>query len=155
MAVISIVVPVYNVESYVEDCLLSIKNQVFEDFEVIVVNDGSTDASLSVVERVVAGDSRFTVISQENGGLSVARNTGVRNATGEYLTFLDSDDKFSDGALSLVAQLCSENDLDMLVYGTDVFYEAGVSEAQKFNYERPSSLVCKIVTGCEFFEVSI
>jgi IS5 family transposase len=155
MIKVSVIVPVYNVESYVEDCLLSIKNQDFEDFEVIVVNDGSTDASLSVVERVVADDSRFKVISQVNGGLSVARNTGVRNATGEYLTFLDSDDKFSAGVLSLVAKSCSENYLDMLVYGADVFYEAGVSTIQRFDYERPSNLVNKTVTGREFFKVSI
>jgi glycosyltransferase involved in cell wall biosynthesis len=155
MPKVSIIVPVYNIESYVKDCLMSIKSQSFKDFEVIVVNDGSTDSSLSVVEEVVSGDSRFKVISQENGGLSVARNTGVNNATGVYVTFLDSDDMFSDGALSLAANLCDKKDLDMLIYGTDVFHDDSVVTNQKFNYERPSSLIGEIVTGRVFFGTSV
>ena len=134
---------------------MSIKNQSFEDFEVIVVNDGSTDSSLSVVEDVIFGDSRFKVINQLNGGLSVARNAGVKNATGEYITFLDSDDKFSDDALNLASKICTKNDLDMLVYGADVFFEENVSSLQKFSYERPSHLMHKIITGRNFFEVSV
>jgi glycosyltransferase involved in cell wall biosynthesis len=152
MPKVSIIVPVYNVESYVKDCLMSIKSQ---SFEVIVVNDGSTDSSLSVVEDVIFGDSRFKIINQLNGGLSVARNASVKNATGEYVTFLDSDDKFSDDALNLASKICTENDLDMLVYGIDVFFEENVSSLQKFSYKRPSHLMHKIITGRNFFEVSV
>jgi glycosyltransferase involved in cell wall biosynthesis len=155
MPKLSIVLPVYNVEAYVEECLLSIKNQSFEDFEVIVVNDGSTDSSLSVVEKTISGDSRFKIISQVNRGLSVARNTGVGNASGEYLTFLDSDDKISDGALLKLSKLCLNNDLDMIAYGTSVFYENGVVTTQEFNYDRPTSLLGHINTGRNFFKISI
>jgi glycosyltransferase involved in cell wall biosynthesis len=87
MPKVSIVVLVYNVESYVKYCLVSIKNQLFEDFEVIIVNDGSAVSSLSVVEKVVSDDSRFKIITQEYGGLSVARNLGVKHSTGDYITF--------------------------------------------------------------------
>lgn len=155
MPKISIIVPVYNVELYVEDCLMSVKNQSFKDFEVIVVNDGSTDSSLSVVEKVIAGDSRFIIISQENSGLSVARNTGLKYATGDYVAFLDSDDKFSANSLGSMAECCSENKLDMLVYEADVFYEKQLENIQKFNYERPSALYNRIVTGQNFFQISI
>lgn len=89
---ISIIVPVYNVEKYIEQCLLSIQNQSFRDFEVLIVNDGSTDNSASICKRFCETDNRFMLYSQPNGGLSAARNTGIRRAQGELLLFVDSDD---------------------------------------------------------------
>lgn len=91
MAVLSIVVPVYNAERTLEACLRSILGQTFGDLEVICVNDGSTDHSLEVLERFSA-DPRVKVLSQENAGLSVARNSGMAIAQGEFLSFVDSDD---------------------------------------------------------------
>lgn len=92
MTKLSIVVPFYNVQSYIEACLQSVRAQLLEDYEVILVDDGSKDESLSVAEKFVAADDRFTLVRQENQGLGPARNTGTRNARGEYITFLDSDD---------------------------------------------------------------
>lgn len=89
---ISVIVPVYNVEKYVGRCLTSIINQSYTNLEIIVVNDGSTDNSLSVCEEYAAKDSRIKLITQENRGLSGARNMGLRHYTGEYVTFVDSDD---------------------------------------------------------------
>lgn len=89
---ISIIVPVYNVENYLEECLDSIKNQTYTDIEVILVNDGSTDNSQVICERYCQQDPRFHLINQSNQGQSVARNNGVAASRGEFITFVDSDD---------------------------------------------------------------
>lgn len=91
-SLISIVVPVYNVENYLRECLESIEKQTYNHFEVIIVNDGSTDNSLQICEEYCKRDSRFVVYSKQNGGLSDARNFGIDLIKGEYVTFLDSDD---------------------------------------------------------------
>ena len=89
---ISIIVPVYNVESYIEQCLDSIRKQTYSNLEVILIDDGSVDASASVCQRYVEEDSRFQLICQKNKGASAARNRGLDQATGEYIGFVDSDD---------------------------------------------------------------
>lgn len=89
---VSIVIPVYNVELYLRECLDSVISQTYHNLEIICVNDGSPDNSLSILEEYAAKDSRIRIISQENAGISVARNTGMDVATGEYIYFLDSDD---------------------------------------------------------------
>lgn len=109
---LSIIIPVYNVEKYVEKCIRSCENQDIpkEDYEVIVVNDGSPDGSLAIVERVAKEYPNIKVISQENGGLSSARNTGMRNACGEYYMFVDSDDWIAENCLGkITAKLRDEN----------------------------------------------
>ena len=89
---ISVVVPVYNVETYLVECLDSIQNQTYTDFEVILVNDGSTDGSQAICERYCKENRRFHLLNQENQGLSAARNNGVASSTGEFIAFVDSDD---------------------------------------------------------------
>lgn len=110
--ILSIIIPVYNVEKYVEKCIRSCENQDIpkEDYEVIVVNDGSPDGSLAIVERVAKEYPNIKVISQENGGLSAARNIGMRNAIGEYYMFVDSDDWIAENCLGkLTAKLKDES----------------------------------------------
>ena len=92
---ISVIVPVYNVEEYLEQCLDSIQCQTYTDIEVILVNDGSTDGSKGICEWYCKQDSRFHLIDQANQGQSVARNNGVAASTGEFITFVDSDDVVS------------------------------------------------------------
>ena len=89
---ISVIVPVYNVEEYLEECLENIQNQTFNDIEVILVNDGSIDGSKEICERFCLQDSRFKLINQENQGQSVARNRGFKESRGQYIMFVDSDD---------------------------------------------------------------
>lgn len=89
---ISVIVPVYNVETYLEECLDSIQNQSYTDLEVILVNDGSTDGSQAICERYCKENRRFHLLNQENQGLSAARNTGVAASRGEFIVFVDSDD---------------------------------------------------------------
>ncbi len=99
---LSVVIPVYNVEEFLEPCLDSVLAQTFTDYEVVMVNDGSTDRSAEIAERYVALDNRFRLVQQENGGLSKARNTGSDNAGGELLAFLDSDDTLPPNAYELL-----------------------------------------------------
>ena len=89
---ISVIIPVYNVENYLEECLKSIQSQTYTNIEVILVNDGSTDKSKLICERYCKEDRRFHLLNQENQGLSAARNNGVAASTGEFIAFVDSDD---------------------------------------------------------------
>jgi CDP-glycerol glycerophosphotransferase len=99
---ISVVVPVYNVEAYLLECLSSLAAQTTSDFEAIMVDDGSTDASAAIARDFAARDPRFRLVTQPNGGLGKARNTGLAAATGEFLAFLDSDDVLPRNAYELL-----------------------------------------------------
>ena len=90
--VISVIVPCYNVGEYVENCLKSLLNQTFRDIEIICVNDGSTDSTPQILNSYAEKYPAIRVINQKNGGLSNARNTGIKEARGEYIAFVDSDD---------------------------------------------------------------
>ena len=93
---ISVIVPVYNVEKYLEECLLSIINQSYKNLEIICVNDGSTDNCAKILEEFAIKDPRIIVLTQKNQGVSVARNNGMRASTGEYIGFVDPDDYISE-----------------------------------------------------------
>lgn len=118
----SIIIPVYNVEAYLRDCLDSVLNQTFADWEAICVNDGSTDGSADILNEYAARESRMKVIAQPNGGLSAARNAGIKAAEGEYVLFLDSDDWLEENALEVMsANLDGE---DMLCFSGRRFFES-------------------------------
>lgn len=107
---ISIIVPVYNVEEYLEKCLDSIQSQTYKDIEVILVNDGSTDGSKEICEKYCQRDIRFRLMNQINLGQSVARNRGMHESTGNFITFVDSDDVIKEDMLEqLMKQMTSEN----------------------------------------------
>ena len=110
---ISVIVPIYNVERYLEECLNSIQNQTYTDIEVILVNDGSTDQSKIICERFCEDDSRFHVIHQTNQGQSVARNVGVAASKGEFIAFVDSDDIILANYLETLMQHMGE-DVDIV-----------------------------------------
>ena len=101
---ISVIIPVYNVEDYLERCLKSVASQDYKQFEVLLIDDGSTDASGVICETWSKKDKRYKCIHKENGGLSEARNTGIKAASGEYLTFIDSDDWVDAKLLSTLLQ---------------------------------------------------
>lgn len=131
MAEISVVVPVYNVEDYLGECLDSIVNQTFSDLEIICVNDGSKDNSLEILKEYAEKDDRIIVIDQENGGHAVATNVGMDRATGKYLFLMDSDDKLKLDALELTYNAAEEKDVDFVLFQAinyddekDQFYEA-------------------------------
>lgn len=114
--IISIIIPVYNVEPYVEKCIRSCISQdlATEDYEIIIVNDGSTDNSLSIIEKVAKGHDNIHITSIQHSGLSVARNTGMSMAQGEYYMFVDSDDWIEHNCLKRLATKLSEEKPDCL-----------------------------------------
>lgn len=109
---ISVIVPVYKVEPYLRQCLDSILNQDYSALEVILIDDGSPDASGAICDAYAASDSRVRVIHQENGGGAAAKNAGLRIATGEYLSFVDSDDYLEPGAYSHMVALLRKHNAD-------------------------------------------
>ena len=124
----SVIVPVYNVEAYLETCLKSLINQTFQDFEIICVNDGSTDKSGDILNYHAAKDARIKVINQENKGLGAARNVGVAQVQGEYLVFVDSDDWLRTDALEVLDKQLQEKPVEVCIFGYSNFFDN-----QKFN----------------------
>ena len=112
---VSIIVPIYNVEQYLPACLDSLVNQTLQDIEIICVNDGSTDNSASVVRDYMQQDARIRLIEQDNQGLSAARNAGIRNANGKYLQFLDADDILLPDKLTKQVQELEQTNADVCV----------------------------------------
>lgn len=112
---ISIIVPVYNVDKYLKQCLESIKNQSYTNFEVIMVNDGSTDDSGKICEEYTK-DPRFILINQKNQGLSEARNTGLKNISGEYILFIDSDDWIEGNCLAECISEIQKNNSEVIFF---------------------------------------
>jgi CDP-glycerol glycerophosphotransferase len=109
---ISVVVPIYNVEDYVAECLESVAAQTVDDLEVVMVDDGSTDSSAAIARAFAARDSRFRLLSRPNGGLSRARNTGIEAARGDFIAFLDSDDLLPPDAYELLLRALEQTGSD-------------------------------------------
>ena len=126
MAKVSIGVPVYNVAEYLPQCLDSILNQTFQDFEVILVDDGSTDNSFEICQEYVAKDSRFRLIHQENKGLAGARNTIIKNVKTEFISWVDSDDWIEENYLKLLVDTQEKTDVDMVTMGHKVYQDGTV-----------------------------
>lgn len=140
----SIIIPVYNVEKYLRDCLDSVLGQSHSDWEAVCVNDGSTDHSASILEEYASRDIRITVISQPNGGLSAARNTGMNAAKGDYVIFLDSDDWLEPDALKTLYENLSGEDL-LCFNGRRYFEDSG-------RYEEADDLLPgKYQTGWDYY----
>ena len=114
---ISVIVPVYNTEKLVGRCLRSIVGQTFEDFEVLVIDDGSTDGTGEVIGQFAAADQRVRCLSTANSGVSAARNLGLDNAEGEYILFIDADDEIEEGYLKSIADNAKASKADMLIWG--------------------------------------
>lgn len=113
---LSIVIPVYNKEKYLKKCMNSVLNQTYQNFEVILVDDGSSDDSVQMCDRYAESDARVRVIHKPNGGVSTARNRGIEEARGQYITFLDSDDYIEPNMVELFVKAIEENDLPDLVF---------------------------------------
>ncbi|MCD7878692.1 MAG: glycosyltransferase [Candidatus Gastranaerophilales bacterium] len=123
MTKFSIIVPVYNVESYLEESLNSVKNQTLNDFEVICINDGSTDNSLNILEKFAANDNRFKVYSQENQGQGISRNKAIDIAQGEYILFVDPDDWIELNALEKIYDYFKKTNADVIQFNYKEYVE--------------------------------
>lgn len=155
MSKVSVVIPVYNVEKYLGECLDSVLRQTLKDLEVICVDDGSMDGSPAILAEYARKDPRIKVVTRANGGLSAARNTGMDAATGKYIYFLDSDDWIVDDAMEKCLAVCERDGLDQLVFGCEVHVSADDGRAidmdmarRKAAYYRIDETLCgKVLDG--------
>jgi len=115
MPKVSVIVSVYNLEEYIGECIESILNQTFSDFELIVVDDGSTDNSFRIIEQYAKLDARVVAVYQENQGVTYARNNGVRHATGDYIMFSDGDDYYGEDMIETLYNTMLEQDVEMVL----------------------------------------
>ena len=120
---ISVIVPIYNVEYYIEDCVKSILGQSYRNLEIIFVNDGSTDNSIDILKDLISNDHRCNIVSQKNGGLSSARNKGLSVSTGEYVTFIDSDDFLKESYIEELYKNLVTNGADISIAGFTYYYD--------------------------------
>lgn len=119
---VSVIIPVYNVESYLTECVESVINQTHKLLEIILVDDGSTDNSGNLCDKYLETDERIKVIHKPNGGLSSARNVGIQNATGEFISFIDSDDWIENTMIERLLTSCLESDSLLSVCGSYVAF---------------------------------
>ena len=122
MPAISVIIPIYNVEKYLRRCLDSVKNQTFQDWEAICVNDGSPDNSAAILAEYAAQDARFKIIDKKNGGLSDARNAGMAVASGDYVLYLDSDDFIHPQTMEIAYSLAVRDKSDIVSFTYDRIY---------------------------------
>ena len=148
MPLITIIVPVYNKEKYVAQMIDSIKAQSFRDFECILINDGSTDSSGLICDRLTAGIPLFTVIHIENGGVSHARNIGLARARGNYITFVDSDDEIPPNYLQKITEDIRATAADMVISGIQFASEAkSSSKAVLYPYDERIYTMKELLLG--------
>ena len=126
---VSIIVPVYNAEKYIKQCLESIISQTYENIEIIVVNDGSKDNSLNILKEYVKKSNKMKLVDKKNGGVSSARNAGLKEATGEYITFVDSDDWLEKNAIEIMLRNIKDFDIIQSSY----YINADIKFNQKEN----------------------
>jgi glycosyltransferase involved in cell wall biosynthesis len=152
MPVISVIIPVYNVQAFLESCVNSVLVQTLEDIEVILVNDGSHDNSGEIAEKLATIEKRVKVIHKVNGGPSSARNTGIKAATGDYISFIDSDDWVEPNFLESLYSLALENNADIVNTGITVEFLKG-KRIEKLKYSREICMTDKSQFGAFFWEL--
>jgi glycosyltransferase involved in cell wall biosynthesis len=153
---VSIIIPVYNVEKYLAECLNSTIQQDYDNIEIIAINDGSTDGSLSILKEFRSKHENMIVKSIPNQGLSTARNTGLEMATGEYILFLDSDDFIEKHTVSTCMRHFRQHQTDIVFFSTTLFFD-GISEAleSQLKAERAAILQNESCSARSFFTKSI
>ncbi|MGQ7339300.1 glycosyltransferase family 2 protein [Streptococcus suis] len=137
----SVIIPAYNVADYLEECVYSVLNQTYEEFEILLVDDGSTDGKTSnICDKLAAKDDRVKVFHQSNGGLSAARNTGIKNASGDYILFLDGDDFWTDICFldEINREIISHDEvIDAVIYPFSYFYGKDDVAVRNFSKKLP------------------
>lgn len=152
MCVISVIIPVFNVENYLSSCIKSIQNQTIEDIEIILINDGSTDNSGIIADNLASFDARIKVIHKQNGGPSSARNIGIQNSKGSYISFIDSDDWIEPDFLETLYSLALKNNADIVNTGITVEY-LKERRVEKLKYSKEMCLTDKSQFGTFFWEL--
>ena len=150
---ISIIIPIYNTDQYLRQCLDSIINQSYKNFEVLLINDGSVDDSADICKEYVERDSRFRYFEKENRGVSSARNLGLKNANGDYITFIDSDDWVDSNYLEVLKYTLEENDSDVAVASLRTLAEDGVFYIKTVNSRKAEMLDFGTLSRNDFLEI--
>ena len=122
---ISIIIPVYKVEPYIEKCMQSLLDQTYTNFEALIVDDGSPDQSINLAKNIVGNDKRFIFLQKKNGGVPSARNYGLDQATGNYIAFLDSDDYFSPNFLKHMLNAILDSKADISICDINIVNNNG------------------------------
>ncbi|MBS3952715.1 MAG: glycosyltransferase family 2 protein [Methylomicrobium sp.] len=146
---LSIIMPIYNVDNYISDAIESILGQEFNNFELIIINDGSTDNSLSIAANYANTDNRIRIISQQNLGPSAARNLGLKNSAGSYIYFFDGDDLLELDALAICIRSIFKLKLDLIVFSGRAFSSIPGAEKHFNFYQKPD--ICRPTTGSGLF----
>lgn len=152
MPAVSIVMPVYNVEKFIKKSILSVLKQTFSDFELIIVNDGSADSSMDVANQYAVEDNRILIVNKSNGGLSDARNEGLKNARGEYILFLDSDDEISEKLLEITVKKIRESNADLVMFG---YHKDTMNKDEKLLYSNKIKILGGTYTQSEKKRIEI
>ncbi len=148
---VSVIVPMYNVEAYVGECIQSLLHQDFADFEVICVDSGSHDATMQVAQAAAGGDARFTFIQGEDKGQSVARNRALECVRGDYLLNLDSDDYYLPQTIGSLVKRADNDNLDILFFSAETFYESAAIARSNPEPQANRPDVPGIMTGAQMY----
>ncbi len=150
---VSIIIPVFNVEKYLEECLFSAVNQDYENKEIIIVDDGSTDSSSNIIDNFTKNYAYIKAVKIKNQGQSVARNVGLEMAIGDYIIFLDSDDWFEKHTISMCIQKITQHNLDIILFSAQAFYDGEINaHSDLINiYKRCPVLVNKSLSSHQLF----
>ena len=147
----SLVVPIFNTEQYLRRCLDSIVNQTYKDIEILLINDGSTDSSPVICDEYKSNDVRIRVINKENGGLSDARNVGIRNATGDYIMFVDSDDYIALDSCDVFCNIIEANPKIDIIASNSKMTQGNLKIYEMYHLVN----VGKVVSGCDFLKLQL
>ena len=149
---VSVIVPVYNVEKYLERCVHSILNQTHTNLEIVLVNDGSKDSSGTICDAFEKKDSRIKVVHQKNGGLSAARNTGLNHATGDFIAFIDSDDWIELDMFEIMLNYAFKHELDIIECDIQYTSKEKIKTDPTFFIENKEDAAIRIIEN-RFFSV--
>lgn len=147
---VSVIVPVYNVEKYLEECVDSLIGQTLKEIEILLIDDGSTDSSGEICDRYAQAYENISVIHKSNGGLGDARNVGFSNAKGKYVYFIDSDDYLELGALEYLYEEAEKNQLDVILFSAESFSDEEDIEFNPEEYKR-TNFLNEVKSGEELF----
>lgn len=132
---LTVVIPVYNAEKYIEDCVSSVLNQIYNNLEIICIDDGSTDASVNIIKALCCNDKRIKLIQNNHRGVSIARNIGINNASMPYITFVDADDSIDNCMYSEMMKYITEHSLECAMCGYASFNGNVLNSITLFNYD--------------------
>ncbi|MGF2995125.1 glycosyltransferase [Lactococcus lactis] len=147
---VSIIVPVYNVESWIYECIQSILKQSYTNFELLIINDGSTDNSIYKIKDLIKNDERVKLFNRENRGVASSRNFGMDQSKGEYIIFVDSDDKITANMLESCINLFNTTNVDIVAFNASVLDENNIGIFDKNKYKQKQLVPSKIYQSDEF-----